>query len=59
MKKLSLKTEHLAELTSDELHLAVGGTYTGQTRCIVWSAPDACYSVASVNVSCVTRALES
>lgn len=44
MRKLTLKTEHLTELTTEELHLAVGGTFTGAVGCIL-SIKDPCVSV--------------
>ncbi len=51
-KSLALKTEHLTELTADELTYAVGGTYTGQLGCIL-SYDKPCQSVATLNLSCV------
>lgn len=44
MRKLTLKTERLTELTTAELRLAVGGAaYTGQVGCIL-SIQDDCLS---------------
>ncbi len=34
-KKLALKAERLTELGPDELRHAVGGTYSGDPRCIL------------------------
>lgn len=43
MRKLSLKSEHLAELSTEELQMAVGGTFTGAVGCIL-SIKDPCLS---------------
>ncbi|HWL36842.1 MAG TPA: hypothetical protein VNQ77_11665 [Frankiaceae bacterium] len=46
MRKLSLKTERLTELTTAELQMAVGGTFTGKVDCILSLPGDKCVSVA-------------
>lgn len=43
MRKLTLKTERLTELSTEELRMAVGGTFTGQVGCIL-SIKDPCLS---------------
>ncbi len=46
MRRLTLKTERLNELTTDELQRVAGGAadaYTGETRC--WLSIDPCVSV--------------
>jgi hypothetical protein len=43
VRKLTLKTEHLTELTTEELRTAVGGTFTGAVACIL-SIKDPCVS---------------
>jgi hypothetical protein len=43
-KRLTLKPEHLTELTDDELRTAAGGTYTGRPGCILSVGADDCLS---------------
>jgi hypothetical protein len=53
-KKLTLKTEHLVELTTSELEQAAGGTYTSDPRCIL-SVTRPCHTgMCTQDVPCLT-----
>ena len=52
MKRLSLKTEHLADLSPEELGAVAGGAWSGQVGCIVSIAP--CLTIAACTALCAT-----
>jgi hypothetical protein len=52
-KKLTLKTEHLTELSADELAIAVGGDYTGDAMCVLSFGKPCVTFMCTANLACI------